>query len=90
MSNSCRQPWGLTRSAPFTSTAPAPAAPYKVELDPVTQTGVYRDAMTGRLIEAGKHGTNKQTSRSQRTGGSGDGKGPQPSDQTTVTDYDND
>ncbi len=87
MNNLSRQPWGLTRSAPFASPT---AAPYRVELDPVTQTGLYRDAMTGRLVEAGKHGTNKQTSKTQRTGGSGDGKDPQPSDQTTVTDYDND
>ncbi|GGL20907.1 hypothetical protein Sme01_23400 [Sphaerisporangium melleum] len=81
------QPWGLTRTAPFVS---SPAPPYRVELDSVRQTGVYRDATTGRLIEAGKHGTSKQTSKTQRTGGSGDGRDPQPSDQTTVTDYDND
>ncbi|MFG1879143.1 putative ATP-grasp-modified RiPP [Sphaerisporangium sp. NPDC049003] len=87
MNNLSGQPWGLTRSAPFTSPT---AAPYSVELDPVTQTGLYRDTTTGQVVEAGKHGTNKQTSKTQRTGGSGDGKDPQPSDQTTVTDYDND
>ncbi|MET8156739.1 putative ATP-grasp-modified RiPP [Sphaerisporangium sp. NPDC005289] len=87
MNNLPRSPWGLTRSTPFASPT---ATPYRVELDPATQTGVYRDATTGRLVEAGKHGTNKQTSKTERTGGSGDGRDPQPSDQTTVTDYDSD
>ncbi|MGW4662143.1 putative ATP-grasp-modified RiPP [Streptosporangium sandarakinum] len=81
------RPWGLALSVPV---LPADVVPYRVELDPVTQAGVYRDAMTGQIIEAGKHGTNKQTSKSQTTGGAGDGKGPQPSDQTKVTDYDTD
>ncbi|MEV6863759.1 putative ATP-grasp-modified RiPP [Streptosporangium subroseum] len=85
-----QQPWGLTRSAPFTSTAVTPVDPFLVELDPTTQTGVYRDATTGQLIEAGKHGTNKQTSKTQKTGGGGDGKNPQPPDETPVTDYDTD
>ncbi|MEU4836013.1 putative ATP-grasp-modified RiPP [Streptosporangium sp. NPDC023615] len=90
MNNSFVQPWGLARSVPFAPEKAALSAPYRVELDPVTQTGVYRDATTGHLIEAGKHGTNKQTSKSQRTGGGGDGSAPQPPDQTTVTDYDTD
>lgn len=87
MNDLSRQPWGLTRSVSFTALAVAPCT---AELDPVTQTGLYRDATTGHLVEAGKHGTNKQTSKTQRTGGSGDGKDPQPSDQSTVTDYDSD
>ncbi|MER6827556.1 putative ATP-grasp-modified RiPP [Streptosporangium sp. NPDC000563] len=90
MENPLGQPWGLTRSVPFALAEITLAVPYRVELDPVTQTGVHRDVTTGRLIEAGKHGTNKQTSRSQKTGGGGDGSAPQPSDQTTVTDYDTD
>ncbi|MEU4539001.1 putative ATP-grasp-modified RiPP [Streptosporangium sp. NPDC023825] len=90
MDNLLGQPWGLMRAVLFASAEAAPAALYGVELDPITQTGVRRDATTGRIIEAGKHGTNKQTSRSQRTGGGGDGSAPQPSDQTTVTDYDAD
>ncbi|MER5646037.1 putative ATP-grasp-modified RiPP [Streptosporangium sp. NPDC002524] len=90
MNKSLGQPWGLTRSVPFASAEAVLAAPYRVELDPVTQTAVHRDVTTGRIIEAGKHGTNKQTSKSQRTGGGGDGSAPQPSDQTTVTDYDAD
>ncbi|GAA2873092.1 hypothetical protein GCM10010517_33590 [Streptosporangium fragile] len=90
MDTSCGQPWGLTRLAPFIPSAVPSVAPFRVELDPVTQTGVYRDATTGRLIEAGKHGTNKQTSKTEKTGGGGDGQRPQPSDQTTVTDYGDD
>lgn len=76
MDNSHGRPWGLTRLASFASAEVTPAAPYKVELDPATQIGVYRDAMTGRLIEAGKHGTNKQTSKAVKTGGGGDGQSP--------------
>ncbi|GAA3089627.1 putative ATP-grasp-modified RiPP [Streptosporangium carneum] len=87
MNDSHGQPWGLTRLVPFVI---GESAPYSVELDPVTQTGVHRDTTSGQLIEAGKHGTNKQTSKTQRTGGGGDGQSPPPSDQTTVTDYDND
>jgi hypothetical protein len=43
----------------------------------------------GEPIKAGKHGTNKATKKSERTGG-GDGKNPQPTDQVEVQDYDDD
>jgi putative ATP-grasp target RiPP len=79
-------PWGLSRMAPL---SPASPASYRtVHLDPVTQQAVYV-GQDGQPIEAGRHGTNKQTSKAQTTGGS-DGQTPTPPDETTVTDYDND
>ncbi|WP_214411937.1 putative ATP-grasp-modified RiPP [Sphaerisporangium fuscum] len=83
-----RHPWGLTRVMPLPLLAEAPYRPYRVELDPVTQTGIYRDTETGDIIEAGKHGTNKQTSKSTATTGQ-DGANP-TSDSDSVMDYDND
>lgn len=80
------RPWGLSRMSPI---PPAAAVSYSaVRLDPVTQQAVYVGS-DGKPIEAGKHGTNKQTSKTQKTGG-GDGQNPRPPDETTVTDYDND
>jgi putative ATP-grasp target RiPP len=39
----------------------ADAEPFaSVEIDPVTQLGVFRDA-DGRVVEMGKHGTSKGT-----------------------------
>jgi putative ATP-grasp target RiPP len=90
MNNMPKPPWGLTRSAPFAPAVVTAVAPFRVELDPTTQTGVYRDTTTGQLIEAGKHGTNKETNKTEKTGGGGDGQNPQPPDETPVTDYDND
>ncbi|WP_424536291.1 putative ATP-grasp-modified RiPP [Sphaerisporangium viridialbum] len=83
-----RQPWGLTRVAPFPPVVGVPNRTYRVELDPDTQTGIYRDTVNGDVIEAGKHGTNKQTSKSTATTGQ-DGANP-TSDSDSVTDYDND
>ncbi|MEU0516939.1 putative ATP-grasp-modified RiPP [Streptosporangium sp. NPDC006007] len=85
-----RQPWGLTRSAPFPPAAATPVNPFSVELDPDTQIGIYRDEKTGQIIEAGKHGTNRETSKRETTGRGGDGKSPQDSDEITITDYSDD
>ncbi|GGL43449.1 putative ATP-grasp-modified RiPP [Planomonospora parontospora] len=79
-------PWALARMTPYPLTDPTPVA--EVRLDPVSQRAVYIGP-GGRPIEAGKHGTNKQTSRSLATGG-GDGKSPTSSDDTASTDYDSD
>ncbi|TDE41309.1 putative ATP-grasp-modified RiPP [Nonomuraea mesophila] len=80
-------PWALDHAAPMPS---ADVEPYAaVGLDPVTQQAVYVGP-AGETIEAGKHGTNKQTSKSLSTSGSGDGKTPQRSDDTVQTDYDTD
>lgn len=80
------RPWGLSRMSPVPSAAPASYG--AVHLDPVTQQAVYVGP-GGKPIEAGKHGTNKQTSKAQKTGG-GDGKDPTPPDETTVIDFDDD
>ncbi|MEV7011704.1 putative ATP-grasp-modified RiPP [Streptosporangium sp. NPDC051022] len=88
MNNQHNLPWGLTQTQPFPAPAPA-AAGVRVELDPATQMGVYRDT-TGQIIEAGKHGTNKQTSKKEKTRGGGDGSAPSGSDEVTVTDYSSD
>lgn len=77
--------WGLGRVRPFPS---GPVVSYaSVELDPVTQTGVYRDA-EGSIVQMGKHGTNKTTSSATATSGGdgGDGKPPK-GDADSVTDY---
>lgn len=81
-----RQPWGLTRSAPFAPTGAPPVAPFRVELDPVSQTGIYRDVTSGQIIEAGKHGTNKQTSMPTATSG-GDGAKDGGKDNDSSIDY---
>ncbi|MEU9889735.1 putative ATP-grasp-modified RiPP [Sphaerisporangium sp. NPDC051011] len=71
-------PYPLAETVPYTA----------VRLDPDSQQAVYVGP-GGQPIEAGKHGTNKQTSRSLTTGG-GDGQDPTPSDDTAATDYDSD
>jgi putative ATP-grasp target RiPP len=79
-------PWGLTRMTPL-----PPASPFlyaSIHLDPVSQQAVYVGP-GGEPIKAGKHGTNKATKKKEKTGG-GDGKDPQPADQTEVQDYDDD
>lgn len=82
-------PWGLTR---VTARLPMATPLGRAELDPVTQTARYFDEH-GQVIEMGRHGTNKQTSTTSYSGGSGgtDGQGPKPqvSDDST-TDYEPD
>ncbi|MEV4098287.1 putative ATP-grasp-modified RiPP [Streptosporangium saharense] len=89
-SNGISRPWGLSRSRPFPAFDPA-AAPvtFRVDLDPVTQTGVYRDRESGQIIEAGKHGTNKETVNKLKTSG-GDGSKDGGSDVVSTPDYDTD
>ncbi|WP_067171252.1 putative ATP-grasp-modified RiPP [Microtetraspora niveoalba] len=78
-------PWALGRMVPqATSFLPHTS----VHLDPDTQQGVYVGP-GGTPIEAGKHGTNRQTAGCLATGGS-DGNAPAPADDTASTDYDKD
>lgn len=68
-----RAPWGWTR---MTARLPEMATSYaSVALDAATQTGRYLDHH-GKVIEMGKHGTNRQTSTATKSGG-GDGSSPQ-------------
>ncbi|MEV5412598.1 putative ATP-grasp-modified RiPP [Thermopolyspora sp. NPDC052614] len=78
------RPWGATRMTRFAGDGrPAYAS---VELNPDTQVARYFD-VDGRLIRAGKHGTNKPQTVSQPTGGSKDGENPAPLDDVNVTQY---
>ncbi|WP_370423921.1 putative ATP-grasp-modified RiPP [Streptomyces sp. QH1-20] len=52
------RPWGADRLAPYPTTIRRPHA--TVAIDPVTQTGVYRDRL-GQVLEMGKHGTSSGT-----------------------------
>ena len=86
MREGCNRPWGLTRLSPL-----APASPLSytaVHLDPVSQQAIYL-GLEGEPIEAGRHGTNKETKKKEKTGG-GDGKNPSTPDETEILDYDND
>ncbi|MFI0404579.1 putative ATP-grasp-modified RiPP [Actinomadura sp. 3N508] len=80
-------PWGWTRmSARLPETPPLYD---QVTLDAATQTGRYLDPQ-GRLIEMGKHGTNRQTSTASKSGG-GDGSRPQVQTvDDSTTDYESD
>ncbi|GAA1005650.1 putative ATP-grasp-modified RiPP [Streptomyces sp. LB8] len=62
-------PWGVSRMAPYPTTAPDYA---RVELDPDTQTAVFFDK-DGQVMEMGKHNTS--TGTSPATGTSPDGNG---------------
>ncbi|EKX66804.1 putative ATP-grasp-modified RiPP [Streptomyces ipomoeae] len=53
-----RLPWGISRMRPYPSTYQPGYA--TAELDHVTQTTVFRDALGG-VVELGKHGTSKGT-----------------------------
>jgi putative ATP-grasp target RiPP len=55
--NSVR-PWGVGRMRPYPIICAQPFV--TVEIDSVTQTGVFRDAQ-GLVVEMGKHGTSKGT-----------------------------
>ncbi|GGO74424.1 hypothetical protein GCM10012289_47040 [Nonomuraea cavernae] len=58
------EPWGVTRVTAFNPSARVEVP--RVELDPVTQTGRYFDP-SGQPIEAGRHGTNKETNKNTTT-----------------------
>ncbi|MER8031022.1 putative ATP-grasp-modified RiPP [Streptomyces bauhiniae] len=53
-----RVPWGIGRMRPYPSTYHPGYA--TAELDPTTQTTVFRDPRGG-IVEMGKHGTSKGT-----------------------------
>ncbi|GCD44514.1 putative ATP-grasp-modified RiPP [Streptomyces paromomycinus] len=80
-------PWGLCL---VTDRLPAGPPTYaSVYLDEGTQTAVYTDA-NGRVVEMGKHGTNKTTGTASFSGG-GDGQQPAPQVQDdNTTDYESD
>lgn len=78
------RPWGALRMTPFTGDGRLSYA--WIELNPDTQAARYFD-VEGRLIQAGKHGTNKPQTVSQPTGGGKDGENPPPPDDVTVTQY---
>lgn len=78
------RPWGATRMTPVTGDGRPSYA--RIELNPDTQVARYFDA-AGRLIQAGKHGTNKPQTVSQPTGGSKDGEDPSNPDDVNVTQY---
>jgi putative ATP-grasp target RiPP len=58
--------------APYPAMAPAYAS---AEIDPVTQTAVYRDAASG-VMEMPGHGTSTGTNPATNTGNPSDGSGP--------------
>lgn len=62
-------PWGVSRMAPYPTTAPGYA---RAELDPVTQATVFFDE-AGQVMEMPGHGTSTNTSPA--TGTSPDGNG---------------
>ncbi|MFD8229426.1 putative ATP-grasp-modified RiPP [Streptomyces massasporeus] len=74
------RPWGLGRMAPYPTMAPAYA---RAELDPATQTVVFRDG-AGHVMDMGKHGTSSGTNPS--TGTSPDGQGGGDTDTGNDTD----
>ncbi len=85
--NGAGAPWGWGRMTDRLPLGPLPYA--TVELDPVTQTGCFRDA-GGQVVEMGKHGTNKTKGTGTLSGG-GDGDKPQPQTQDdNTTDYESD
>ncbi|MER6948528.1 putative ATP-grasp-modified RiPP [Nonomuraea sp. NPDC000554] len=80
-------PWGMTRLSPFPRDADT-GVPYRVELDPVTQTGVHLDLATGRPLDAGRHGTNKQQASATEPPHHPDGDAPKRGGKPdSVTDW---
>lgn len=74
------RPWGLSRMAPYPTSAPTYA---RAELQPATQTTAYYD-LTGGLVAMAKHGTSSGTNPS--TGTSPDGHGGGDTDTGNDTD----
>lgn len=68
-------PWGVSRMAPYPTMAPGYA---RAELDPTTQTTVFRDR-SGQVMEMPGHGTSTGTQPSTGTSPDGNG-GTQDSD----------
>ncbi|GAA2318778.1 MULTISPECIES: putative ATP-grasp-modified RiPP [Streptomyces] len=71
-----RVPWGVSRMRPYPSVHQAGYA--TAELDPTTQTTVFRDTQ-GVVVDMGKHGTSKGTETS-----------PQSTNQDSRNDTDHD
>ncbi|MET7718304.1 putative ATP-grasp-modified RiPP [Streptomyces sp. NPDC005407] len=71
-----RIPWGIGRMRPYPSVHQPGYT--TAEIDPTTQTGVFRDARGG-VVEMGKHGTSKGTETS-----------PQSTNQDSRNDTDHD
>lgn len=64
MQDTTKRPWGVGRMRPYPR---ACAQPYvTVTVDPVTQTGVFRDGW-GLVVEMGKHGTSRGTETSPQS-----------------------
>ncbi|MFI0220174.1 putative ATP-grasp-modified RiPP [Streptomyces lydicus] len=59
-----RLPWGISRMRPYPSVHQPGYA--TAEIDPNTQTTVFRDARGG-VVEMGKHGTSKGTETSPQS-----------------------
>ncbi|UGQ14190.1 putative ATP-grasp-modified RiPP [Yinghuangia sp. ASG 101] len=70
------RPWGISRMRPYPSTYQPGYT--TAELDPVTQTTVFRDEHGG-VIEMGKHGTSQGTETN-----------PQSTNQDSKNDTDHD
>lgn len=58
------RPWGASRLAPYPATIRRPHT--TVDIDPGTQTGVFRDR-DGLVVEMGKHGTSSGTETNTTT-----------------------
>jgi len=82
MSTVMPHPWGSTRVTAFDPSART-GIPH-VELDAETQMGRYFDP-AGQPIQAGKHGTNRETNKPTTTSGP-DGKQPSKDTDNTI-DY---
>lgn len=82
-------PWGMRLATDrFPHALPAYDS---VELDPHTQTAVYRDSI-GTIIEMGKHGTNRTIGTATMSNTRG-GDGPERQEETQddqTTDYESD
>ncbi|WP_369395125.1 putative ATP-grasp-modified RiPP [Streptomyces sp. CG1] len=70
-------PWGVSRMAPYPTTAPGYAL---AALDPSTQVAVFFDA-DGHVLEMPGHGTSTGTTPSTGTSPDGQGQGNTDSDQ---------
>ncbi len=77
-------PWALSR---LVVAAPLDVDFVAAELDPITQTAVYRDRSGAMVdpIEAGKHGRVTNTYKRTATN-RGDGRGPSTSDSDSNVD----
>ncbi len=75
-------PWALSRVSEIPDTVQLGYT--SVDIDPATQTARYWDAhgMLVEPIEAGKHGSIRNTSKATATGGDGSGRNPRTDNDT--------